>query len=81
MSENGSTHSNVIGIRDVYEEVRATRTEINTRFSGLESRIDRVESRQDRNDGRLDMLKWLGPTGVLALVVGLLYMSGVLPTS
>ena len=76
MSEG--TGSNVIGIRDVYDAVKDMRTEMGSRFSALENRIDRVEQRQDRNDGRLDMVKWLGPAGIAALILGVLVMTGSL---
>lgn len=78
MTEGGG---NIIGIRDVFEAVQRLDAKIDARFTGLENRIDRVESRQDRNDGRLDMVKWLGPTGLAALLIGVLVMTHVLPIS
>ena len=74
----GNPPSNIIGIRDVYDAVNSLRNEQAARFTGLETRIDRVESRQDRNDGRIDMVKWLGPSGLAALLLGILVMTGVL---
>lgn len=76
MSEGGG---NLIGIRDVYEAVARLDSKIDARFTGLEKRIDRVEARQDRNDGRIDMVKWLGPTGIAAIITGLLFMAGYMP--
>lgn len=78
MSEGGG---NIIGIKDVFDAVARLDSKIDARFTGLENRIDRVESRQDRNDGRIDMVKWLGPTGIVALILGVLVMTKVIPVS
>jgi hypothetical protein len=71
-------NGNIIGIRDVYNAVIRLDGKWDEKFEVVTSRIDRVESRQDRNDGRLDTVKWLGPTGIAALVLGFLVMSGVI---
>jgi hypothetical protein len=73
-----SEGGNIIGIRDVYNAVIRLDGKWDEKFEVVAARIDRVESRQDRNDGRLDMVKWLGPTGIAALILGLLVMSGVI---
>jgi hypothetical protein len=55
---------------------------LDTRMTTLDAKVDAVGSRQDRLEGELrgslGMVKWLGPTGVGALVYGLLKASNVL---
>jgi hypothetical protein len=70
----------------VYEriEARLDRIEdkLDTRMTTLDSKVDEIKSRQDRLEGEfrgaVGMLKWLGPTGVVAIVVGLLRMGNIL---
>lgn len=65
-------------------EARLDRIEdkLDTRMTSLDEKVDKVASRQDRLEGELrgsvGMVKWLGPTGVVALVFGLLKASGLL---
>ena len=70
---------NVIGIRDVYNAVIRLDGKMDLRIGEVTSRVDRVESRQDRNDGRLDMIRWLGPAGVVGLVYGIAKSMNLLP--
>ena len=61
---------NAIGIKSVYDAVVRLDGKLEARVGTIETRIDRIEGRMDRNDGRLDMVKWLGPAGVAALIWG-----------
>ena len=67
MSEvNGN--SNLIGIKDVFEAVNRLEGKVDTRLNQLEGKVDTIASRQDRLEGGLSLVKWLGPTGLVALV-------------
>ena len=66
------------------QDVRLNRIEdkLDTRMTTLDRKVDELGTRQDRLEGKLDgslgMLKWLGPTGVAAVIWGLLKAAGVL---
>ena len=70
--------SNVLGVRDVYELLSRVEGKIDTRFEQVDSKVDQVTSRMDKLEGALMMFKWLGPTGVVALVFGIAKATGVL---
>lgn len=65
-------------------EARLDRIEdkLDTRMSALDAKVDGIGSRQDRLEGELrgsvGMLRWLGPTGVAALIYGVAKASGLL---
>ena len=65
-------------------EARLDRIEdkLDNRMNDLDAKVDGTSSRLDRLEGRLDgsigMVKWLGPTGVAAIVFALLKSSGYL---
>ncbi len=58
--------------RQVYELGDRSRIEWRVEFEKLNTKVDAIKGRQDRIDGALGMLKWLGPTGVIAVIAGLL---------
>jgi hypothetical protein len=62
--------------KQVYDLLSAHRTEWRAEFEKLGVKVDLIRSRQYRLDGALSMLKWLGPAGVGAVLVGLLKMGG-----
>lgn len=53
------------------------------RMSNLDAKVDSFGSRLDRLEGQLagsfGMVKWIGPAGIVALLVGLAKSMGLLP--
>lgn len=80
------TSSRPILHNDVFTEIQSALNRIedkqDRRLSALETKVDAVASRQDRLEGKLDgvvgVVKWLGPSSVIALIAGLLATSGIL---
>lgn len=83
MSENDL--SNVIGVRTVYDAVLRLEGKFDAQNQRIDSELDAVKGRMDRLEGRLEgslqVIKWLGPTGLAALILGILVMVGVIPTA
>ena len=75
MSDTPSIHDGGPGVYGRIE-ARLDRIEdkLDTRMTTLDEKVDSITSRQDRLEGKLDgsigMIRWLGPTGLAALVVG-----------
>lgn len=69
---------------DVWQDIqgRLDRIEdkLDTRLTALDSKVDAIATRQTRLEGQLAgsiaMIRWLGPTGVAALVFALLKGAG-----
>jgi len=65
-------------------EARLDRIEdkLDTRLTSLDTKVDALATRQTRMEGELRgsiaMVRWLGPTGVGALIFGALKASGLL---
>jgi hypothetical protein len=65
-------------------EARLDRIEdkLDTRLTSLDGKVDALATRQTRMEGELRgsiaMVRWLGPTGVAALIFGALKASGLL---
>lgn len=72
-----STSPERVTIRDVYDLVEKVRVEMGQRIDTTDTKVDAMGSRLDRMDGALGMVKWLGPSGVVLLIVGVLKASGV----
>lgn len=55
---------------------------LDARMTTLDTKVDNIGSRQDRLEGKLDgtlgMVKWLGPTGMGALLFGVMKAAGLL---
>lgn len=83
MSENDT--SNVIGVRTVYDAVLRLEGKVDGQSARFDAEIDAL--RKDHTylrgkiDGSIGMVKWLGPTGVIATILGFLLMAGVIPTN
>lgn len=83
MSDDSPTFRNP----GVYEriEARLDRIEdkLDTRLTALDAKVDGIKTRQDSLEGELrggiGMLKWLGPTGVVALIFAIAKASGLVP--
>lgn len=95
MSE-GASGDNVIGVRTVYDAVLRLEGKLDnatTRFDSeldahkqtVASELEAIKNEQTyqkgRMDGSLGMIKWIGPTGIAALIIGMLVMTGILHTS
>lgn len=61
--------------RDVYEIVARLETKLDTRLNRLERNDDALQSRLDRLEGGIALIKWLGPAGVGAVLLGLLSLA------
>lgn len=66
-----------ITTKQVYDLVGELRTEVMGELQGLRQEVHDNTRRQDRMDGALAMLKWLGPAGLGAVILGLLKIGGV----
>ena len=66
-----------VTIRDVYDLVGELRVEMGKRIDATDSALDGVRSRLDRLEGAIGMVRWLGPSGVVLLIVGVLKASGL----
>lgn len=74
---------------DIYGLLDRIENKLDRRLDSLDGKVDRVDlkvdittSRIDRLEGRLEgtlgVVKWLGPAGIVALILGLLLQSGVI---
>lgn len=78
----GTGGGNLVSLRDVYDIVSRLEGSVGSRLDELErkmdaanrasaDRVDRVASRMDHFEGALATIKWLGPTGLVALLFGI----------
>jgi hypothetical protein len=81
MSED--SNGNFIGVKAVYDAVLRLEGKVDGQSARLDTEIDAVKSRMDRLEGRLEgamgLVKWLGPTSIVALVIGIAKMANLLP--
>lgn len=68
-------NSNVIGVRTVYDAVLRLEGKLDEQSRRFDTDIDLVKTEQTylrgKIDGSLGMVKWLGPTGVAAVILAL----------
>lgn len=69
---------------DLQSQLDRIEDKLDKRLDRTDAKVDRVDgkvdaatSRLDRMEGGLGMLKWLGPTGVAALIAGIAKSMGV----
>lgn len=66
--------------RDIQSRLDRIEDKLDLRLSSLDAKVDGLASRQDRLEGRLDgsigMIRWLGPSGVIALLFGVAKAAG-----
>lgn len=62
--------------RDILDAVNRLEDKVTDRLNQQDARLDQTVSRLDRIEGAVGMVKWLGPAGVVALIIGLLTMAG-----
>jgi len=56
---------------DLSARLERIEDKLDRRLNILDDKVDHVSSRLDRMEGALGMLKWLGPTGVVAIMAAL----------
>lgn len=82
MSENGGSGDNIIGVRTVYDAVLRLEGKVEAASNRFDTELDIVKQEQTylrgKIDGSLGMVKWLGPTGVAALVIVVAKGAGLL---
>jgi MoaA/NifB/PqqE/SkfB family radical SAM enzyme len=62
---------------DLQGQLDRIEDKLDKRLDRVEVKVDGVTSRVDRIEGGLGMLKWLGPTGVAALIAGVAKSMGI----
>ena len=81
MSENDT--SNVIGVRTVYDAVLRLEGKVEAQTTRFDAEIDIVKTEQTylrgKIDGSLGMVKWLGPAGLVAAILGAAKSAGLIP--
>lgn len=76
---NGSDHpTRPSSYGDLFERLDRIEDKIDRRLNTVDTKVDGLTSRLDRMEGGLGMLKWLGPTGVAALVYGVAKSQGLI---
>jgi hypothetical protein len=63
---------------DLFDRLDRIEDKLDRRLNSVDSKVDGLTSRLDRMEGGLGMLKWLGPTGIAALVYGVARSQGLL---
>lgn len=68
--------------RDIQTRLDRIEDKLDSRLTTLDKKVDSLASKQDRLEGRLDgsigMIRWLGPTGVAALLFGVIKAAGLI---
>ena len=63
---------------DIQSQLNRIEDKIDRRLTELEVKVDAATSRLDRMEGGLSMLRWLGPTGVIAVIIAVAQSSGLI---
>lgn len=63
---------------DLYARLDRIEDKMDLRLNALDSKVDAASARLDRMEGGLSMLKWLGPTGIVAVIFAIAQASGLL---
>lgn len=82
MSDGLGSGDNVIGVRTVYDAVLRLEGKVEAASNRFDAELDTVKQEQTylrgKIDGSLGMVKWLGPTGVAAVIVAVAKGAGLL---
>ena len=62
---------------DLYARLDRIEDKLDRRLNTLDDKVDDVSSRLDHMEGGIAVLKWLGPTGVVAVIFAIARSSGV----
>jgi hypothetical protein len=68
----GTSNSDLLGRLDRIEDL------LTRRLDRQDTKLDSVSSRLDKMEGGLGMLKWLGPTGIVAVIFAIAQASGLI---
>lgn len=63
---------------DLLSRLDRIEDKLDRRLNDLDSKVDDVSSRLDRMEGGLGMLRWLGPTGVVAVIFAIATAAGLI---
>lgn len=61
---------------EIYARLDRIEDKLDRRLDVTDIKVDLVAARLDKMEGALSMLKWLGPTGVVAVIGALLKSTG-----
>lgn len=64
---------------DVLAAVNRLDDKMTARMDRTDGKVDGLQTRMDRIEGAVSMVKWLGPTGLAAVIGGLLALAGFFP--
>lgn len=62
---------------DLLSRLDRIEDKLDRRLNDLDAKVDDVSSRLDRMEGGLGMLRWLGPTGVVAVIFAIATAMGL----
>ena len=66
-----------VTLQDVYAIVERLEGKLDRRLDNLDRDVDNLASRMDRLEGAMGLVKWLGPAGLAAVILGILtFVSG-----
>lgn len=67
---NGDHPTRPSSYGDLFDRLDRIEDKLDRRLNSMDTKVDGLTSRLDRMEGGLGMLKWLGPTGIAALIFG-----------
>lgn len=63
---------------DIYTRLDRIEDLLTKRLDRQDTKLDSTISRLDRMEGGLGMLKWLGPTGIVAVIFAIAQSAGII---
>lgn len=63
---------------DLFDRLDRIEDKLDRRLDSVDRKVEGVTSRLDRMEGALGMLRWLGPTGVVAVIFALAQSVGLI---
>ena len=75
---NGDHPTRPSNYGDLFDRLDRIEDKIDRRMTSVDHKVDGLTSRLDRMEGGLGMLKWLGPSGVVALFYGVAKSQGLI---
>lgn len=67
-----------VTLKQVYDLVAEARADFKSDIRLVSDKVDLIVVKQARIDGGLSIVKWIGPAGVAAVLLGTLHLLGVL---
>lgn len=65
-----------VTLQDVYSIIERLEAKLDRRLDNLDREVDNLAARVDRIEGGMALVRWLGPAGVAALILGMLAAFG-----